>query len=171
MPTSTWEKIATITKTTAGTIDFTSIPSTYTDIMVTGQLRGTGAGAVVNCWYRFNGDSGSTNYIDARAYATSGGAFGNDTTSTGIGENYIGAIHGAGATAGFFTSINLHINGYSNSSIYRHSFLMQTCWGYEAIYRQGVWKNTSAAINQITFLTGASFEVGSTLTLWGIKAA
>jgi hypothetical protein len=168
MPTSTWEKIATITKSTAGTIDFTSIPSTYTDIMVTGQLRGTGAGAAINCWYRFNGDAGA-NYLDARAYATAGGSFGNDTTNN-LTENYIGALHGAGATAGFFTPINLHINGYANSSIFRHSFLMQTSWGYEGIYRQGVWKNTSAAINRITFLTGASFEVGSTLTLWGIKA-
>ena len=166
--TATWEKIATITKTSSGTIDFTSIPSTFTDIMVTGQLRGTGSGSAVNCWYRFNNDSGA-NYVDARAYATSSASFGNDTTNN-LTENYIGAIHGSGATAGFFTPINMHINGYANSAIFRHSFLMGTSWGYESIYRQCVWINTSAAINRITFLTGASFEVGSTITLWGIKA-
>ena len=56
---TTYEKIASTTLGSAGTITFSSIPATYTDLRIVLVSKSVGGGA--NVQFRFNGDTG-TNY-------------------------------------------------------------------------------------------------------------
>lgn len=171
MPSGTWEKIETKTLTSSGALNFTSIPSTYTDIFITGQLRAAGGSYVENAWWQYNGDGG-TNYGDMRAIAYSTSTYTNNN-GTGETQNYFGAISGPGATSGLYTSICLMIHNYASTSHYRANQTSQIAYNYEANYRTGNWLNLSSAINRIEFNCGGSsgFAAGTTITLWGIKEA
>lgn len=169
MPTGTWEKIETKTLTSAGGLNFTSIPATYTDIFITGQLRANGGSTVENCWFHYNGDTG-TNYGDMRAIAYSGGYHNDNGTYS---QGGIGAISGSAATSGLYTSISMMVHNYASTSIYRPHQTTQIGYSYEAAYRTGNWLNLSSAINRIEFSCagGSGFAPGTTITLWGIKEA
>lgn len=171
MPTGTWEKIETKTLSSSGAFDFTAIPSTFTDLVITGQIRANGGSTVENAWFAFNGDYGSTSYGDMRGLAYAGGFTSDNTASTN--QAGFGAISGAAATSGLFTSVFIHINNYASTNHFRPFLHAYIAYGYEANYRTGNWKNTSSAINQITFncAGGSNFAPGSTLTIWGVKAS
>ena len=61
----TFIKIASVTVGSGGasSIDFTSIPSTYTDLVVVHSLRGTNAAVYQQARIQFNGDTAS-NYTN-----------------------------------------------------------------------------------------------------------
>jgi len=166
MPT-TYEKIQAITLGSAsGSIDFTSIPSTYTDlkVVITGKSSANG----VNLITTFNGDSGSTNYSNVRIGGN--GTTGSSDTLTNMGWFNI-------LQSGFHTT-NTHlfmidIMSYTNSRF-------KSCFFYGAednngsgtvLTQVGLWRNTSA-ISSINFSTNTgTMSVGSIFTLYGIKAA
>jgi hypothetical protein len=161
---STYTSIATTTGTgISNTITFSSIPSTYTDLILicNSQLTlnaGTG-------WLRFNGDSG-TNYSDTYLY-------GDGTSATSGRHSSIAQSYCSDATAsGFVTSIH-HIQNYANTTTYK-TFLSRSNYapGGVAAY-VGLWRSTSA-INSITFSNTASpgyYTTSSTFTLYGVTAA
>jgi hypothetical protein len=170
MPSGTWEKIETKTLTSAGSLNFTAIPATFTDIFITGQLRANGGSFVENAWFYYNGDTG-TNYGDMRAIAYGGSNYTNDQGTYNQGG--LGAISGSTATSGLYTSISMMIHNYASTSMYRPIQMSQIAYNYEAAYRTGNWLNLAAAINRIEFncAGGSGFAPGTTVSLWGIKEA
>jgi len=159
---ATYEPIATTTLgSAASSIDFTSIPSTFTDIRVV-LVSSRVSGSAIH--YRFNSDSGS-NYSRTRVYGF-GTSLGSDadTSQTEIGTNNYG------------TYLHLHtldIFSYAGST-------NKTCLyevngdnnGSGTVSRGvGLWRNTSV-INAVSiFLTSGTIAAGSTATLYGIKNA
>jgi len=171
VPTATYEKIATTTLTTNGSFDFTTIPNTYTDLILTGQLRAAGGSSIVeNAWMNFNSDFGA-NYGDMRGLFYSGGFL---STNNSDSQATFGAVSAPGASGWFYTPFVAFINNYASTSHYRTQLTSYITQNYEANYRLNNWLNTSAAINRIQFACGGSgglFASGSTVSIWGIKAA
>lgn len=164
---TTYEPIATTTLGSDTTpVTFSSIPSTYTDLVVMVNTRGSN-NIESDFYIRFNSDSGS-NYSRIRLYGfgTSAGTDkGNNELHMNIGRQ--------GANVWAPNIIN--IMDYSNTTTYK-TVIARTghATPSQAIVLSsiGLWRSTSA-ITSITFIQGGaqSYKIGSTFTLYGIKAA
>lgn len=161
---STYTPIATTTASGSVTeITFSSIPSTYTDlvVVVNGAL---GAGATLyGLSINFNGDTTASNYSYTRLQGNGTSATSNRATSdTGIG--YI-------AETGAMDIIQ--VMNYSNTTTYKTTLSRATS-NYSGDGRAGayvsLWRNT-AAISSLRLFTSVNFTSATTFTLYGIAAA
>ncbi len=164
---STYEKIATTTLATASTIiTFSSIPNTFTDLIVVGKSNQTTGGAA-SFWMRFNGDS-ANNYGLIRLYYNGTGSPGTDSSNSNSG--YAGIIDSGSIDDG--STFEYQIYDYSNTTTYKTS-VCRTDNGSSGVYQSvyaHLWLNT-AAINSITIEASNSMVVGTSFTIYGIKAA
>jgi hypothetical protein len=157
---STYDKIATYTiPSAATTYTFTSIPGTYTDLVLISN--GT-ASSAADIYLQFNSDTGS-NY--SRTYLFGDGtsaSSGRSSSQTNLAINYFQTTQ----------SNNIcQINNYSNSTTYKTAIARGNNSGFTIAY-VGLWRST-AAITSITLTASGGFTMstGSTFTLYGIKAA
>jgi hypothetical protein len=146
----------------AATIAFTSIPATYTDLLVKYSAR-KASGGESNIQVTLN--SGST-YVGRRIYGT-GSAAASDTTSA-----WGGFIVGATQTANTFSNNEIYLPNYTSSNA--KSWLIYTVDENNAsssLMGLGaqLWNGT-AAITSIT-LTANDFAQYSTAYLYGISNA
>jgi len=159
----------TVGSTASTTIDFTSIPNNYTDLMLLCSLRTNSGGASSSVTLRFNSDTG-TNYKDKSLYGSGVVVFvGSDIYGTD--EIYSGEASG---DTSLFSVTKVYIPNYAGNK-YK---VVQIESGQEdnqttayTFLGCGVWKNT-AAITSISFRitsAGAGFPQYSTATLYGIK--
>ncbi len=163
MPTPTYTALATRTLTgTASSVVFSTIPATYRDLILV--CSGTSSNTAVNSIFvRFNSDTGS-NYPFVAMNGSSGGASSNTSTLTG-------AI--AGLTISSSVNANIaQIMDYSATD--KHKTVLSRNNSVGESYVRAVasrWANT-AAITSITCVidTGASFNSGSTFSLYGVIA-
>ena len=169
--TTAYESIATVTlSTTASTINFSSIPSTYQHL----QLRITGRGGrslfLDNILMSFNGDGTTSNYYNHAMYGD-----GATVSPSNDGSSYILMYSLAGGTAGsnVFGSIVTDILDYSNTNKNKTARFLggldNNGTGLIA-FGSGAWFSTSA-INaiQLSLSTGASFQANTKVALYGIK--
>ena len=157
----TYEPIATNTLGSAvASVTFSSISSAYTDlVLIVAAKTGTAQSHSI----QFNGDT-ATNYSDTYLYGdgTSAGSA-RDSGQTGI--KAIGRIGTAIST----TIINMF--NYTNATTYKTVTARGSDAGSLAIATVGLWRST-AAITSLTIAIGTgTYDVGSTFTLYGIKAA
>lgn len=161
---STYTPIATTTLTSAAaSYTFSSIPSTYTDLVLV--FNGTMATAEA-LMMQMNSDTGS-NYSVTFLTGNGSSAFSARTTNaTSLNLNNLGS----GKTAQYTTIVQLQ--NYSNSTTNKTILSRTSSANSEAGAIVGLWRNTSA-ITSITLLgnTSANIAAGSTLSLYGIKAA
>jgi hypothetical protein len=160
MPT-TYDPIATQTLVSAASsVTFSSIPSTYTDLVLIVNSARTASNDSVSL--EFNGDTGS-NYSRLLMYGTGSSAATFRESNATLIE--IGVQDTSNCT-NIFNVIN-YANTTSNKSVVARA----NATGVRVSYGIGVWRNTSA-ITSIKLATGGStFIAGSTFTLYGIKAA
>jgi hypothetical protein len=161
---ATYEPISTQTLGTAvSTVTLSSIPSTYTDlVLVIGYGVHSTGGELLRM--RFNGDT-ATNYSNTRI-ANGGGGFGSfrDSNSSVID---VGAIYTTADPLTFIAHIPNYTNSTTNKTVVCSSNTTQNVTS-----TIGLWRATPQAITSIGFLlTGGNFAIGSTFTLYGIKAA
>ena len=162
---ATYDLIASYTlPSAANSYTFSSIPSTYTDLVLV--MNWAGDSVAANMYLRFNGDSGNNYY---------GPMF------SGTGSTPAGSVNGAGNQTGTITwtgaSFNdiwgahtVHINEYKNTNIWK-SALSRGGSTNEATMGCGLWAST-AAINSIEVRSGGpNWKTGSVFTLYGITAA
>jgi hypothetical protein len=148
-------------------LTFSSIPSTYTDLVLVYQAKSvTGTGAF-DVYAQFNSDTG-TNY-SARLITNDNGTTFNYFTSNAPSmlSDFAGSV-----ADGVFNLNIMHFMNYSNTTTYktvltRAGRASGTGGGVDMLV--GMWRST-AAINTI-YLIGNSFATGSTFNLYGIKAA
>lgn len=162
----TYETIATATASgSTNNVTFSSIPSTYTDIIAIVNVKLSSTGT---CWSYLNGDASSGLYSDNVLIGWSSGAQSFKNTSQNaliVAEsNSVGSTH--------FSTIIVHYMNYANTSV--HKVVLSTNASNDTQMGTAVnlWRNT-AAVNTINFNTfGApNFAAGSTFTLYGLKAA
>ena len=162
--TVTYDKIATTTLGSAqSSISLTSIPATYTDLVIVasvGSANPTEAYVI-----RFNSDSGS-NYSWTRVTGNGSSA----TSARGTTQTYISAFEIGSSTDKGVQLIN--VNNYSNTTTYKTALVRNSTASYHTSAIVGLWQSTSA-INSITISSsgGANIVSGSTLTIYGVKAA
>jgi hypothetical protein len=160
---STYDSISTTTLGTATpSVVFSSIPSTYTDLVVVinGGITNTG-----DIWLRFNGDTTAV-YSRNRMY-------GNGTTITGDRNTAFNSILVSTGTSGLTMTTIININNYGNTTTFKNAFSKYVSGSYVAI-SSGAWYNaTIAAITSVTLQADAAdtFTSGTTFTMYGIKAA
>ena len=163
---NTYEAIATttITVSSSTTIDFTSIPSTYTDLVLV--LQGTANSNYWDLYVRFNSDTGS-NYSVTRLFG-SGSAAGSNRIS---GDTLIQTTYYGNLGTGQSNQI-LNVMNYANTTTNKTMLIRGNNAGNGVDASFGLWRSTAAitAINLLMF-SGGSFQVGTTASLYGIKAA
>jgi hypothetical protein len=161
----TYEPIATTTLGSNQTsVSFTSIPNTYTDIVIITNVSGNDGAICI----RFNNDTGS-NYsstmIRGNGSAASSGRVTNGT--------YIGGTSNLSVTAGSLQTAIWNIQNYSNTTTNKTVLFRDGMATHITGLTVGLWRNT-AAINRIDLSPEFGSQVfysGSTFTLYGIKAA
>jgi len=158
----TYRPIATQTLgSTASTVTFSSIPSTYTDLILISSPISTSNGNQFTM--RINSDSGS-NY--SATYLTGNGtsaASYRRTSATSIIPDYLGAIDTTVKTV-----YQINFMNYSNTTTNK-TILIRSSTGYAVEAVVALWRSTSAITS--FSLSMPDFATGSTFTLYGIKAA
>ena len=161
---ATYSPIATTTLgSAAASYTFSSIPSTYTDLILVANGRST-SGSTTGIKYTYNG-SGGTAYSRTTLYGNGTSASSDRATSQG----YIDIPWDGGAISTVITQIQ----NYSNSTTYKTALFRANTGGTHVFGAAvGLWQNT-AAITSVTLLeaSGGTFIAGSTFTLWGILNA
>jgi hypothetical protein len=163
---NTFVKIATVTVGAGGTssIDFTSIPSTYTDLSIVCSLRGNqnANNAFTNIGFNSSTSNFSTRFLQGNG----------SVTGTGAGVRGIGYLSNTYFTANSFDSTNVYIPNYAgstNKSFSADSVVENNATEAWTFFVAGLWSNTAAITSiQITPNTG-TFVQYSTATLYGIK--
>lgn len=159
MPTSTYELITAATPGATTSYTFSSIPSTYTNLVLVSNAT---SGATID--FRFNGDTGS-NYSGVEMWGPNGADI-----YTQKDNATAGTLRDSGTTLGNNPSV-LNIQQYKNTNVYKHFVSEMNDDRYNRAYRrQGYWANTSAITSIIVYST-VSWDAGSTFTLYGIKGA
>ena len=165
----TYEPIITTT-TSAGarSFNFTSIPATYTDLVLVVNIT-TVSGT--NMRMRFNSNVAtnySTTHLDGTGSAVSSSR---ENTENGGLIDYSGGYPNGGANA--IATYTMFINNYSNATTYKTWVVRASNAGTGANATVGLWRQTSA-INAIEIYTSSGtgeIRAGTVFTLYGIKAA
>jgi len=169
---NTYEAITTVTVGSGGasTIEFTSIPATYTDLCVQISPRSDRAATQDVLLFTVNNNTSNRSFltIEGRPGTPSTVSF-EDTTVL-----FIGAIAGNTMTASTFSSASLYIPNYASSN--NKSFSSEvvaegnTSIPYLTI-SANLWSNSSAITSIQLYLetSGTKFMQYSTATLYGIK--
>jgi hypothetical protein len=167
---STYEPIATSTLGSAqSNIEFTSIPNTYTDLVIAGGLRVDNAGSgAENMLIRFNGDTGSNYSITYMLGDGSSGGYGSFENFDSFSNSSVG-----NSDTNLYSVELWHINNYANTTTYKGIILGHFAqFGNQVQQFIGTWRSTSAITSIKIFPSGSkNLASGSTLTLYGIKAA
>ena len=161
---TTYEAIATVTVTgaTAANIEFTSIPATYTDLLLVISGRTDRAAVADGFLIKPNNTTPTIKYITG------------DGTTAYSGTNYSGIFPAATATASTFGNSAAYFPNYANTS-YNKSFSVDDVSENNATtayttLSANLYSSTSAIASiRIESINAASFVQYSTATLYGIK--
>lgn len=162
---ATYEPISTTTLgSTATTVSFTSIPGTFTDLVLVTSIKA--ATTNTNQWMRFNSDS-SANYSSTNVYGTGTSALSTrQSDQDKINSVLSGYLVTTENSPGIYNIMN-----YSNTTTFKTIISRFNNSGVVAQAEVSLYRSTSAITSIEIFTTPDSFAVGSTLTLYGIKAA
>jgi hypothetical protein len=164
---NTFTKIASVTVGSSGaaSMDFTSIPATYTDLCLKISARTDGSnrtGLIV-----VNNDTTDANYTTKNLTGT-----GSAASSSGGNNRFTHWLNWSSDTASVFSNSEFYFTNYAGST--NKSFSVDSVEennataGYQYLVA-GLWSNT-AAINRLTVTAfSGSFVQYSTATLYGIK--
>lgn len=156
------------------TITFSSIPTSYTDLLLVTSLRASGVSG--NSWvqYMLRLNGSTTGYSERVLYgAGSGsGASVSNTTQTGLVFQW---IPDEGATSSTFGNASFYIPNAQSSaakSVSVDSVTENNATSAIANISAGLWNNSAAitSISLIDLTTLGGFPSGSSVTLYGITA-
>jgi len=158
---ATYTPIASITLgATASSVTFSSIPQTYTDLVLVGSVNTT---AGLDYWYRLNSDTAS-NYSNTRLSGDGSAASSFRVASATL--IYLNRTPSTGQH-----NFTMHLMNYSNTTTNKTQLIRFDNASGDAILRVGLWRST-AAISTILIQTDSStFTAGSTFNLYGILGA
>jgi hypothetical protein len=165
-----WIAGQTLTNSSTGLIEFTSIPQGFTHIQARWFFRFAGTGTYAGVY--LNNDTTSGNYYTHTLYGS-----GTSAVSSGLTNNQATLISGASpnsaTTANVFEVALLDILDYSNTS--KNKTLRWT-WGWDANgsgqvgLSSAVWLST-AGINRFSFNGASAFAAGSRVDLYGFTSS
>jgi hypothetical protein len=174
---NTFELIASTTLASpASTIDFTSIPSTFTDLCLQFSVRATNsssARAEDTLVLALNNDTTGGNYTVR--YLRGNGSGAGSGVGSGYAGSYAGEFNGSTSTASTFTSGMVYLPNYAGSTNKSFSIDIVQEANQTTAYMQlhaNLWSNT-AAVNRLTFsnYNSNTFATNTTAYLYGVKNA
>jgi hypothetical protein len=158
---STYTPIATTTlASTSTSVTFSSIAGTYTDLVL---VTNGNTAANSNTYLQLNGDT-ATNYSITRMSANGSATSARTTSANKINLDGFG-FYTVAVTANKIISIQNYSNTTTNKTVLVRANSSSGVDGIVGLYR------STAAITSLTFTTDSAMQIGSTFTLYGIKAA
>lgn len=158
----------TVSGSSVAAYTFSSIPQTYTDLVLVSVVRTTDTTSGNDFKGNFNSDTG-TNYSNTQMYGT--GSATASTRDSNFSYVKMGLVIGSSAASGTFANNVAHIQNYSNSTTYKTVLSRRDAAGFYAVATVNLWRNT-AAITSITLASQfGNMDIGTTLTLYGIAKA
>jgi hypothetical protein len=173
---TTYELIASNTLSVAtGTVTFSAIPQTFTDLLLKTSTRASDTGQYLSPTFRFNGDSASNySWIFLYGYSTTIGAGSGQASTETYGRNQYAAT-ASNATANAFGNGEIYIPSYrvsANKPVLSLGVAATNAGSSFLAQAANLWRNTAAITSiEIKPTHGAAytFEVGSSFYLYGIK--
>ncbi len=164
---NTFELIASYTASgSVASIDFTSIPSTYTDLCLKVSLRAATGGVQ---GVRIKVNTLTTNLSEKQLEGAGSGT----PTSSSTTQGYIVVGDGSTDTANTFSNCEIYFSNYASSNYKSWSadyVSENNATAAYAGFTAGLWSNTSA-INALSIYATNSFGIYSTAYLYGVKNA
>lgn len=153
---------------TAASVTFSSIPSTYKDLVLRCSIRDTQAVEAVSAFLQVNSITSGYSYLYIR---------GNGSTVVSQYDNaqpkfFVSNNNAASSTSNTFASLEVYVPNY-NSSTYKpissnNVSEMNTTTPVYLLSLAGLLSNT-AAVTSLTMLANTAFATGSSFYLYGIK--
>jgi hypothetical protein len=155
----------------AADIEFTSIPSTYTDlaIQISPRSAKTGGSAWDSIYLRFNGST--TNYDD-RGLAGTGSSVVSFTDTGTPNRIFLGDVNMGDNTASTFGSVSVYIPNYAgsnNKSVSSDSVQENNATAALAELNAGIWSDSAAITSIKLFFISDNLVQYSTAYLYGIS--
>ena len=153
------------------TFTFSSIPATYTDLLIKISARHDAASDQDTLLITtFSGSTGFTN-----TWLRGGGSGAPQASSTLVGtSSYVGQIPGATATSNTFDNTEIYIPSYIVSQLKPFSVFSVQENNASSAYMgttAGLWSNTSPVTSIAFSANGNNFVSGSSFYLYGISNA
>ena len=155
------------------TITFSSIPGTYTNLLLTFYARADTVASEESVKMQFNSDTGANYHVQLLA-----GSGGTASAAEQLNQSYIrlGKAPAASATANYFGASVSMIYSYANTSFFKPvtthliSVYAATTGTMDSELEVGHWRNTGAMTQiDITPVTATKkFKTGTTATLYGM---
>ena len=147
-------------------IEFTSIPATYTDLLVLLSLRSARSNDEDGLFMGFNSNTSNYSWKALQGNGTAASSFSGT-------DRFAGQLTAATTTSNTFTNTSIYIPNYAGSDYKSYSIDNVTESNVTKAYAQpiaGLWSNTSA-ITSIIFLSDSSNNLAqySSAYLYGIK--
>jgi hypothetical protein len=166
----TYKLIETVTVGSGGaaSIDFTSIPQTYTDLHLVISGRSVLAANATAIYMRFNNDTG-TNYSRRRLHGSGSSVLNGSSTDNSLIMSVF--LDGASSTASVFSNSSVYVSNYAGStqkSVSTDSATENNATEAYVTFQAGLWTGT-AAITSIEMLGDADFAQHTSASLYGIK--
>ena len=156
-----------VTSSSQATVTFSSIPTTYRDLLIVVRGRSNRAGTNNDeVRLQFNGDTGN-NYEYARTGRAISSAFSDGNATQG--SAWIGSISAATSTANLPGLVEATIGDYNGTTFHKVVNGGSTAGGSGDTFtaKQGaIWRNT-AAITSVVVLMVSTFVDGSVVSLYG----
>jgi hypothetical protein len=162
-----------VLSSSAASVTFSSIPSTYTDLVLRFSARVDGAVGNSNGKLQFNGDTSTANYSYTFLQGNGSAASSSNNPTGVIGYIQISRYaDGASATANTFSNVELYIPSYTASQkkpIYYYAAQEDNTTTAYLFSLAGLYQSNSA-ISSLT-ITDSSYNLiaGSSFYLYGIK--
>jgi hypothetical protein len=151
--------------TAAASIEFTSIPQTYTDLVFVASTRASTSGTSVEpCLVTFNANT--SNYT----HRTLNGSGSAATSASGTSRLVFNSPR-TGTTASTFGNVSVYIPNYAgatNKSYSTDSVTEHNATEAHQTLIAGLWSDTAAITSAKFEPTANNFIAGSTISLYGI---
>jgi hypothetical protein len=153
----------------AANIDFTSIPGTYTDLLIKTSIRTNAADVTDTIGITFNNNTSNYSFMRIRGNGT------NATSSSASSQSNVATGYAVGnnATASTFSNLEFYVPNYAGSNYKSFSSdgvsENNATEAYTGLWA-GLWANVSAITSvKLIPITGSLFQQYSTAYLYGIS--
>ena len=162
-----------VLSSSAASVTFSSIPATYTDLVLRYSVRDDSANTYGGATLKFNGSSTGYSHTDLRTIT--GTTASSSQLSNQTEEQLVYSVSGGGTTANTFANSELYIPNYAGSAnkCFSGDYRPEnnaTSAGRGPGIMAILWSNTSAITSFVLTPTFATnFVSGSSFYLYGIK--
>lgn len=153
---------------TANSVTFSSIPGTYTDLVIVGVGQGYTSSSYGQLQLFFNGDTG-TNYSQTRIQEFGGTASSNAQTGWANGFPTSWLDWGT-ANQNVGMSI-LNIMNYANTTTFKTTMSRGFTPGFKTELSVMLWRSTAAITTINVAVNDTPMNISTIFSLYGIKAA